>query len=148
MNIIFSIVIGIAGYFILMLFSTNLTGMIVRGFFTDTGLQKMKKNEKTHPIIRNEIEKNDYANVFITIISVVLLILFLYLLNKYLTFWALIAAILLIVGRIPDLLREIKTGEKITLKNMRKKPIDYVTITMDWLALPALWWALFISFFR
>ena len=69
MMIILSIVLAVVGYFVLMFIGTNLTGMVVRGFFRNTDLEKMETDGEIHAFIKEEIKKNDRADVMVTIVS-------------------------------------------------------------------------------
>ena len=139
MTIFLSIVLAVVGYFVLMYITTNLIGMVVRGFFRDANLEKMKTDNNVSIFIK----KHNRADDVTTIVFVIISILFFYLLYRYLNIWAVFAALLLTVGRIPDLLWEIKHGQKTTMENMRRGPIDIATSIMDWLALPVIWWSLY-----
>jgi hypothetical protein len=57
---------------------------------------------------------------------------------RYLNLGAAVAAVMLMLARIPDLLQEMRTGDRTTATNMRKNGIDYVTTVLMWLALPVL----------
>lgn len=126
MNILISLILSVVAYFILMLISTNLIGLVVRGVYKN-------KNE----------EKEGASGVLLTIIATLFMIGVLYLLYIYLGILFVLAAVLFMVGRIPDLLWEIKHGVKTTKENMRTKPIDYATGIMDWIPLPLLWYAIY-----
>ena len=142
-TIIISIVLSVIGYFLLMIIGTNLIGMVVRGFFRNTNLEKMKGNKEVHEIIKDEIRKNDRAGIVVTIFSMLFCIIFLYLLYRYINAWAVLAALFLMIGRIPDLLWEIQSGQRITKTNMPKGAIYIVASGINWLALPVLWWGLY-----
>jgi len=138
--IIFAIVLGVAGWFVLALISTNLIGMFVRGFFTED-TEELRK--ELHPSMHEELHKLKRADFGATVLSFILIAIFLYLLFKYVNTWALFAALLLMVGRIPDLIWEIKHGRKVT-KTDRPKGILYtITGVMDWLAFPVIVWAIY-----
>lgn len=143
MQLLYSIGLSIVGYFVLMYLTTNLTGMVVRGFFRDPKLQEMKNDENTHDFIKKEIVRNDRADVIVTILFAILGVLFLYLLNCYLNIWAVIAALLLIFSRIPDLLWEIHTGKKVTKNDRPKGGVYAITDIVILVALPILWWSLY-----
>jgi len=143
MGLLPSIVLSIVGYFVLMFITTNLTGMVVRGFFRDTNLEKLKKDKKTHSFIKQEIVKNDRADDIITIVFIIISILFLYSLYHFFNIWAFIAALLLIIIRVPDLSWEIRTGKKITANDRQKGGLNSITDIMSWVALPILWWSLY-----
>jgi hypothetical protein len=126
---------AIAAYIILMLFGINLIGGIVRGFVT----AKAINNESTAKQVYGK------AGDGVAFIFILLLIAYLFALYYYLNIWVLIGAIILIIARIPDLISEIKNGEKTNLKNMRKSPLDAFLTILDWAVLPLLWYAFYIS---
>ena len=143
-NIIISIVLSIVGYVVLLLLSTNLVGMVVRGFFPNPQLQEIKSRKNLGVVPKNKIKKMDIADVLITIVSIVVLAVFLYLLYRYLNIWAMGAAVVMMIARIPDLLREIKNKQVILPKYMKKDLTFYITTIMSWLPLPMLWWAIYL----
>lgn len=143
MHLISSIGLSIVGYFVLMFITTNLTGMVVRGFFRDVKLEELKKDEKTHPFIKQEIAKYDRVGMGITIFFSIISLLFLYLLYRYLNIWAVVAVLLLIFSRIPDLLWEIRNGKKVRVNDRPKGGIYLITDMTIWIALPVLWWSLY-----
>ena len=53
-----------------------------------------------------------------------------------------LAGFILTITRLPDLLYEMKTGEKISFKNMQKNTIDVVCNLLSWLTLPLIWYSL------
>lgn len=120
MNYVISIILGVIGYFILMVVGTNLIGLFVRGFF-----------------VKEETGENaTFSDHTLTLIAFLANIAFLFCLYKYINVWAFVAALLLISSRIPDLIWEIKHKQKITRDNMPKEPKDYLLSMLDWIALP------------
>ncbi len=144
MNVVLSILLGAASYFILMFLCTNLVGMVVRGFFEDKNLEKLKQNKETPQFIKKEIKKSNIADSIITLLFALINVAFLYVLFAFINIWAVVAALLLMVSRIPDLLWEIRNGKKITKENMPKSPLYIITSIMDWVALPAICYAIYI----
>ena len=144
MNIVLSILLGVVSYFILMVIGTNLVGMVVRGFFEDKNLEKLKQDKETPQFIKKEIKKSNVAGSVITSLFALISLVFLYALFAFVNIWAVAAALLLMVGRIPDLLWEIRNGQKITKKNMPKTPLYIITSVMDWVALPVICYAIYL----
>ena len=135
MTILFCILKSILGYFILMLIGTNLLGIVVRGM-----VPSLIKDE--HGNFQSIEEIYSLGGIVITIISSLIGILFIYALYHYWNIGIAIAGVLLMISRLPDLLYEIKTGEKISFKNMHKRPIDIVCNLLSWGALPLIWYSL------
>ncbi len=139
--IIIHILISIVFYFVLMWLSVNLLGFLVRGFFVDPKLEKLKL--EGHEFIKQEIEKNQRTNKWINIIAFLLIIGYLYATFHFWNIGITVIALILIITRLPDLLWEIKTGKKITLYTMPKNALGYITTFFDWLALPTLYYFLY-----
>lgn len=142
-HLLYSIGLSIVGYFVLMYITTNLTGMVVRGFSRNAKLEELKKDKNTHAFIKKEIAKSDRADNVITVLFTIISVLFLYLLYHYLNIWAVVAALLLIFSRIPDLLWEIRTGKKVTVNDRPKGGVYSLTDLTIWAAIPTLWWSLY-----
>ena len=126
---------AILGYFFLMFISTNLIGVVLRG------LIKPKTNpEQLHFVMKEDISSD--RSVAVTVIFITLSILYLFFLYAWNIGVGVVGTILMIT-RIPDAIFEIKTGQKINLKNMRKKPMDVILNIFSWLSLPLLWYSLY-----
>lgn len=132
MPIAISVIKAIIGYFILMFVGTNLIGAIVRGFVQPS---------TNHPGFSENISesKSMSVTVFFSLISIA----FLYALYHFWNIGVVIAALMLMISRIPDLIFEIKTGQKVNLRNMPKRPIDVLCNIVGWLALLVLWYAFY-----
>lgn len=100
----------IIAYFILLFVGTNLLGIFVRGLLVSGKMDSIE-----NPELQKMFKRDVRANHFVTLSGLVL------------------AAAMLMFSGIPDLIFEIRTGEKINLKNISKKPIDYAT-TLNLLA--------------
>lgn len=144
MGIIFQIIISIISYFVLMYLSINLLGLCVRGLFTNPELYRLKS--EGHEFIKKEIEKSERADKWLNIVAFVLIILYLYLLFRFLNIWVMLVAIILMATRLPDLIWEIKHGKKLTKNEVRNLPHNgsfYIISFLDWAMLPALFYFLF-----
>jgi len=139
MKIFLSILYTAVGWFVLMWLSTNIIGMVVRGFFEQTP----KAPDDDHPFIKNEYKKLGRSRVFVELISWALLLGFLLLVYWYLHIFVFLAAIMLMFSRIPDLIWEIKHGKKITRTDAPKGGIYTVGTLLDFASVPALWWGIF-----
>jgi len=143
MHIFLLVVKTIVGWALLMFVSTNLVGFVVRGFFPNPEIARIIKKEERSSPLRKEAQGLAYANIAITILFVVISIFFLYALNRYINIWALIAALMLMISRIPDLLWEICYGREKALKHPPTGGIYFITTLIDWAALPVVFWALY-----
>ena len=77
-----------------------------------------------------------------TILFSIVSVAYFYALYHYWNIGIMTAGLLLMFTRLPDLLFEMKTGEKINSTNMPKKPIDVMLNILSWLALPIIWYSL------
>jgi hypothetical protein len=132
MPLAISIIKAIVGYFILMFVGTNLIGAVVRGIVQPSTNHVGFSENVSEP-------KSIGATVIFSLISIA----YLYALYHFWNIGVVIAAIMVMISRIPDLIFEIKTGQKINLKNMPKRPIDILWNIIGWLALPMLWYAFY-----
>ncbi len=144
MQLLSSIGLSIIGYLPFMYITTNLTGMVVRGFFCqDTDFEDFLIKGKPRPFTKMRISMGDRGDKFTTILFSIITILFLYLLCHYLNIWATVAALLLIFSRTPDLIWEIRNGKKVSANERPKGGLYLITDITIWAALPVLWWSLY-----
>ena len=141
-------VVAIIGWFILMLVSTNVLGLFVRGFFKDPVLNVLDdaEREKTLPsgFINSERKERFRANSFVNITAFILFVGFLFLLFYFLGVFALLAALMIMVSRFPDLIWEIKHGRKIAVATMPRGTIFYLTSLLDWMSFPVFWYSIYL----
>ena len=131
-------------WIVLGLLSTNLLGFFVRGLFPNPGFEKLKL--EADEFIKKQIEKSERANAIVNVTAFLLIIAYLYATFRFGNFGVMMVAILLMSARLPDLLREIKTGQKITRELLKTKPqggIDYVSTFLYWFTLPFLYFSLY-----
>ena len=126
---------AIIGYIILMFVGTNLLGMIVCGFRPTN-----KRDSEGNLTSLEDITSN--GSIIMTIIFALISVLCFYFLYHYWNVGILTAGLILMFTRLPDLLFETKTGEKINSKNMPKKPVDVLCTILSWVALPLIWYSL------
>jgi hypothetical protein len=124
----------IAGYIILMLVGTNLLGIVVRGIFPTH-----KKDTEGNLVPIENISSTN--SIIMTVILTIVSILYFYALYHYWNVGIMTAGLILMFTRLPDLLFEMKTGEKLNSKNMPKRPIDIICTILSWLALPLIWYS-------
>lgn len=132
MSIGISIIAAILGYIILMLVSVNVVGGIVRGLVS---------GNPDNAVVTENISES--KSIVTTVIFSLICIVFLYALFHFWNIGVVLAAVMLMISRIPDLLFEIRTGQKITQSNMPKRPIDVMFNIIGWLALLVLWYSLY-----
>jgi hypothetical protein len=125
----------IGAYLILLFIGTNLIGGVVRGFLV------------AGTVNTNQQAKEIYgrAGGTVTVIFILLLLGYLYVLYYFFNIWVVIAAIVLIIVRMPDLIWEIRNGQKITLRTMPKNLSGIILNILSWAVLPLLWYSFYIS---
>jgi hypothetical protein len=106
MTIFICIIKTIVGYFILMLAGSNLLGMVVRGI-----IPTYKKDADGNIQLAMDVKSN--GGIAITIIFSLISILYFYVLYHYWNIGVVIAGAIMMFTRLPDLLFEMKTGEKL-----------------------------------
>ena len=135
------ILISVGFYFILMYLSVNLLGLFVRGLFSNPELDKLK--QEGHEFIKHEIEKSQRADKWINVIALILMFAYLYALFHFWNIGVVVAAVIIMAGRLPDLLWEIKHGKKTDPKLMKKNAMYYISAFLPWVALPVLYYSLY-----
>ena len=133
-NIVTQVAVTLVASLILMLASTNLIGMLVRGFFTAPEM------ENVHDAIKNEYVKGQRAT---NIIALVLIIIFLGALYHFWNIGLVIAALMLMASRVPDLIWEIRNGRKLEMSDMARPKFHLLSMVLSWASLPVVWYALY-----
>lgn len=129
---------SILGYIIILMIGTNLCGMIVRPIATKYAL-KREESELTYVnlIKSEEIKQLNYSILF----SFIIIAIYLYTLNYFWNIGIAIAGIISILSRLPDLVREIKTGEKFKIGKSSGK-YNFIITLFSWLPLLIIWFSL------
>lgn len=135
MDIFISIIKAIIGYVIIIFAGTNLIGIIVRGI-----IPSYKKDETGNLTLVEDL--SSVRSIIITVFSFLLCIAYFYALYHYWNIGVVIAAVIVMFSRLPDLLFEMKTSEKINFRNMPIRPIDVICNVLFWVALPLIWYSL------
>jgi len=103
---------------------------------------KDAETESLHSTRFHSAEMARRARIRWAILFGILTILYLYLLFQFLNIKVVIVACLIMVSRFPDLLLEIKTGEKIRRRGAPRSLIRILAMLLRWVTLPFLWLAL------
>lgn len=124
-----------------MYLSVNFLGFLMRGLFSNPELDRLEKEE--NDFIKNEIKKDKHINKIINIIAIILLVIYLFLLFKLGNIGVLLAGFVIMIGRSPDLLWEIKNGKKFNSNLVKKDLWFYISAFLPWLAIPILYFSLY-----
>lgn len=125
-----------------MYLSVNLLGFLVRGLFSNLELDRLSKEGSE--FIKKEVEKSQRADKLINIIALVLIVAYLYSLFHFWNIGVLITGLIIMVGRLPDLIWDIKHGKKTDPKLMKKNALFYISAFLSWLGLPILYYSLYL----
>jgi hypothetical protein len=131
---------ALIGWVVLMFVGTNLLGLIVRGLVPNSGMDELE--HEGDPFIQEQVAKYKRTNVGMTSFFAVLALIYFYLLFHFWNIGVVAVAATLMGARLPDLLFEIRTGQKVNKWHMPRGPLNVFTTLLDWVALPVLWWAL------
>jgi len=139
---IIHILITVVFYFILMFLSTNLLGLFVRSLFSNPEIDRLQ-SETSSNILKDEIKKMQYAYKGINITALILIITYLYLLFHFWNIGVMAVAVIIMIGRLPDLVWEIKHGKKIDIKSAPNNVLTFITTFLIWAALPVLYYFIY-----
>lgn len=144
--IIIHILLTIVFYLVLLWLSINLLGLLVRGFFANPELNKLKAEAK-HDFIKEEIKKSESADKWINLVAFLSIIGYLYAAFHFWNIGVAIVAIVLMLVRLPTLLWEIKTGQELnrvaSALSIPKNNLQYISTLLTLAALPALYYFLY-----
>ena len=134
------LIITFLSWLVLMIVSTNLIGMLVKGLVLVSDVEsQLSKADDTFKKIAGEVYDSKTERK-VNFIALALIIIYLIALFYFWNVGVVIAAIMLMAARIPDLLWEIKHGKQ----NIRNMPMRYMfTLLIMFAALPFLWYALY-----
>ena len=127
-----SIIAAIIGYFVLLVVGVNLIGIVIDGFV---------QPDSRSPGAPENI--SDSKSVGVTLIFCIITLAYLFALYNFWNIGIVASALLLMISRIPDLVFESKTGQKINSRLTKKGPVETFCFVVGWLALPILWYSLF-----
>jgi hypothetical protein len=135
----FAVTIG--AWLCLLFASTNLVGFLVRGLFTNPELNRLEI--EGHDFAKEAVRQHRRTEQTVNIVALILVVAFLLALDHFWNAGVVLAATMLMVARITDLLWEMKHGSKLQLKEMRHPALWMLNTVLSWASLPALWYALY-----
>ena len=138
-NILTQVVVTLVVWFILMLACTNLIGLLVRGFFINPEMENLVAG--WHEVVQQEYQSNNRKG---NMIALVLIIIFLSALYYFWNLGLVIAALMLMGARIPDLIWEIRHGVEDKRLTAILQPWPYKLLgAIGWASVPVIWYALY-----
>ncbi len=126
-------------YFILLLFSTNIIGFIVNGFY-DPILDVKNKISTERLIERSKMDKTGLKPLAYAFL--VLGLIYLYSVYYYFNIGLAFVALTFMLIRIPDVRFEIRTNTRIIKKNIPKNSLNTIITLIHWLMPPAIYLSL------
>ena len=124
-TVIVHILISLVFYFVLMFLSVNLLGFFVRGLFTNPELDKLGKEGSD--FIKKEVRSVQSADKWGNVVGIILIVVYFGVLFRIWNIGVVLAAVIIMLGRLPDLLWEIKNGKKTDARLMNKNAMYYVS---------------------
>lgn len=141
-----SILKAIIAWLVLMLVGTNLIGHIVRGLVHQ---DLPHEDEFDSELVKGIARRTRRGDTVLTVGWMIVGLVYLYVLFHWWNLAVAIAALVIMLTRLPDLLFEIKMGlsysaqaRKLAAEMMPNRPLGTLCTAIDWLALPLLWWGL------
>ena len=130
--------ITFGAWLVLLYASINLIGLLVRGFFTNPEIDKMAVEGSD--FIKKLANEHQSAERKTNITALILLIAFFVALYYFWNIGVVIAALIIMAARIPDLVWEIRHGRA----KIKEMPAIYMlTLVITLASLPVLWYALY-----
>jgi hypothetical protein len=126
-------------YFILLIFSTNIVGFIVNGFY-DPILDVKNVMSEERLIERSKMDETGLKPL--AYVFLILGLIYLFSVYYYFNLGLAIVALSFMLTRIPDVRFEIRTNTKINKKNIPKNVLNSITTLINWLLLPAIYLSL------
>lgn len=126
-----------------MYLSVNLLGLFVRGLFPQQELERVKKEAPEFITMAGSDKEYINQQKRTTTVTLILNIVFLYLLFRFWNIGVVVAALIIMTGRLPDLLWDIKHGKKTDPTLMKKNVLYYISAFLPWLAFPVIYFSLY-----
>lgn len=137
MNIVFQIALSLVSWLAIMIISSTLTGLLIGGFVAN---REMDEIASSHEILAQEIQKDQRMR---KIIGTILTVAFLSSLYYFWNVGLVVAALMLILSRAPDLIWEIKSGQKLESGNMSKPKFSVLSALLSWASLLVVWYSIY-----
>lgn len=137
------ILVAIGAWIVLMVVSTNLIGLVVRGLFWTPPPISGDAPDAVQQVLENEGKRLSVVNTGMTIFGLLLSVTYLGALYQ---FWNILlagVAFLQMCSRFPDLLWEIRNGRRITKGDAPRGVLSYLSLILSLVCLPLTWYALF-----
>ncbi len=138
---IFQLVSTVGAWVVLVLVTTNLTGFVVRGFYPDPQMEQLAS--ETDAFAQHLAHEYRRGQTLTNAIGWLLTSAFLFALFYFGNIGLLVAALMMIAARVPDLIWELNNGRKLETKDMRQPALWKLTTVLSWASFPMIWYALY-----
>jgi hypothetical protein len=128
---------AIVGWFVLGIVGSNVLGYLVRGFFT---LSLAELDPELDPAVARIVRGALRTNAILTVVFAIITALYQYALARFWNGAVAVAATMLMLARLPDLLASIRTGRR--HEHTSNIAVSTASTVLMFAALPVLWWAL------
>jgi len=137
----FCILKSIVAWGVLSFVGTNLIGFVVRGIFWQPPHVETP-DERTAELFRHETRRAGIGNLAITLLTILAAAAYLFALFHFWNVWLAVAAAILMISRLPDLSREVRTGQRYTRRHGPKGSLYTAAGFVTWATLPLIWYSL------
>ena len=117
---------------IMLIVGSNLIGLIVRGLFWSPPTVDAPNDDPVQELLARESSRLSLANRAMTFASVILAAAYLFALFHFWNLGLALAGVLIMTARLPDLIREIRTGRKPARKDLPRGPVYLLASTFLW----------------
>ena len=129
---------SILAWGIILLASANLLGSVVRGLCWSRPSFDREVSDRLNRVLDSECRRMVVSNAIMTLLAIGAAAGFLYALFHFWNIGLVLAATMMMLGRLPDLLYEIETGKKLLPKGL----LSTLATLLFWFALPLTWYSL------
>lgn len=132
------------GWVALWFITINLLGWALRsGSYSPATIDA--PTDRVSELLEREGNRMRFGGTIWNLLGVAALGLFLWTLYQQWNIWILAAAAMIVVGRLPDLLWEMRSGLRVTPANCPKGVLYRGAVVLVWLALPLVWFGLKVA---
>jgi hypothetical protein len=128
----------------LLIVSINLIGWIMRGLLWRPP-QIDAPTDRVREVLLKESKKMTSANIFMTLLVFAVALGYIFILYHFGNIFLMIAGVLLMLFRLPDLIWEIRTGSRISRTNAPQGFIHTASFLLMFFTLPLVWYSICVA---
>ena len=138
---VYQLAITLGAWVVLMFVTTNLVGLLVRGFYSSPKMDQLAT--ESEPIVQELAQDHQRGQTRANVIALVLICAFLFALYYFWNVGLVVAALMMMASRVPDLIWELNNGRKLEVRDVRRPALWRLTTVLSWVSLPVIWYALY-----